>query len=104
VSADALKLVNIARICLFMIATSLYHSQLFAAASLKDRRNALKAMLVEHWEYTLQDDPITASEIGDKRWNAKLPDLSLSAWNKRREMAETFVAFSIKNDFNFDAG
>lgn len=62
------------------------------ATDLETRRKALNDLLNEQWEYTLQNDPIFASIIGDKRWNDKISDESISAIKKDYEMSRKFVA------------
>jgi uncharacterized protein (DUF885 family) len=58
---------------------------------LETRRKSLDKLLSEYWEYTLRADPFTASELGDKRWNDQLPDLSLAGWNERFETESQFL-------------
>jgi uncharacterized protein (DUF885 family) len=40
------------------------------------RRKALNDLIAERWEYGLRTSPITASFLGDKRWNDKLDEFS----------------------------
>jgi uncharacterized protein (DUF885 family) len=40
-------------------------------------------LLEEEWQYTLKEDPLTASSIGDLRYNDLWPDISLPAINSR---------------------
>lgn len=58
-----------------------------ASSSLEARRKALNDLLAEQWEYKLRSSPISASFLGDKRWNDKLDDLSQEAVDK--ELRET---------------
>jgi len=51
------------------------------------RREGLKNLLAEYWEYTMRTSPVWASMLGDKRWNDKLEDFSQAAIDK--ELAET---------------
>jgi uncharacterized protein (DUF885 family) len=46
------------------------------ASDLEARREALKKLLAEQWEYNLSTSPEYASILGDKRWNDKLSDNS----------------------------
>jgi uncharacterized protein (DUF885 family) len=66
------------------------------AADLESRRAALRALLDEHWQWTLRTNPEFASVLGDKRYNDQLSDLSLAAIErdlaKQRELAERFAA------------
>jgi uncharacterized protein (DUF885 family) len=43
------------------------------------RREALKTLLAQQWEYNLKNSPEFASIIGDKRYNDKLSDFSQAA-------------------------
>jgi uncharacterized protein (DUF885 family) len=45
-------------------------------ADLAARRKALNDLIAERWEYSLRTSPITASALGDKRWNDKLDEFS----------------------------
>jgi len=47
--------------------------------------HSLHQLLDREWEYQMAHDPVTASELGDRRWNDKWPDLSPNA------VQETFV-------------
>ena len=58
-------------------------ASLFAQDSdLEARRKTLDSLIKEQWEYTLKNDPIFASIIGDKRYNDKLGDESVDAIKK----------------------
>ncbi len=52
------------------------------AASLEDRRKALNAVFQQYWEQSLEHAPEFASTIGDKRYNDKISDLSVKAFNE----------------------
>ena len=54
-----------------------------APVSLEDRRKALNDLFHEYWEDRLKRDPEFASEIGDKRYNDQISDLSVRAVNER---------------------
>ena len=47
-----------------------------AQSDLAARRKVLKDLLAERWEYSMRTSPITASYLGDKRWNDKLDEFS----------------------------
>jgi uncharacterized protein (DUF885 family) len=59
---------------------------------LEDRRKALNDLLAEQWEYKLRTSPITASFLGDKRWNDKLDDLSQEAVDQDLQETQKFLA------------
>ena len=46
---------------------------------------AFKELLASEWEYTLEQAPTFASHLGDKRYNDRWPDVSLSAIEQRYE-------------------
>lgn len=57
-----------------------------AALAVPDAANAhsaLAQLLADEWTYTLEQQPVTASELGDRRWNARWPDLSPAAIARR---------------------
>lgn len=37
------------------------------------------------WDYELEQDPVHASELGDRRWNGRWPEVSLAAVRNRHE-------------------
>src|SRR5438067_686804 len=51
-------------------------------ASKPDARAALYALFDNDWDYGMQQNPLFASTLGDRRWNDKLPDASLAAVEK----------------------
>ncbi|HWA95718.1 MAG TPA: DUF885 domain-containing protein [Terracidiphilus sp.] len=57
--------------------------------SLADRRKDLNDLINEYWQTYLEANPEFASTIGDKRWNDKLSDYSIKAYNEwlQREQA-----------------
>jgi uncharacterized protein (DUF885 family) len=50
-----------------------------AAPDVDARREALKTLLTQQWEYNLKNSPEFASIIGDKRYNDRLTDFSQAA-------------------------
>jgi prolyl oligopeptidase len=55
-----------------------------AATSESDAGARLHTLFKEEWEYWLQEDPTFASELGDRRWNDRWPDISLDAFERRQ--------------------
>jgi uncharacterized protein (DUF885 family) len=51
------------------------------AASVEDRRKALQALFQQFWDEQLEYAPEFASTIGDKRFNDRVTDLSVKAYN-----------------------
>ncbi|MDX6611488.1 MAG: hypothetical protein QOD75_674 [Blastocatellia bacterium] len=45
----------------------------------------LHALFDAEWDYGLEQNPTSASELGDRRWNDRWPDRSLDAIRKRHE-------------------
>ena len=45
----------------------------------------MHALFKTEWDYELEQDPTGASELGDRRWNDRWPDVSLDAIRKRQE-------------------
>lgn len=56
------------------------------------RREALKVLLAEQWEYTMRTHPVWASTLGDKRWNDKLEDFSQAAIDSDLENTKQLLA------------
>jgi len=61
------------------------------ASDLDRRRNALSALLEEQWEYSLARNPEFASILGDRRWNARLTDVSEAAVGAGLAKAREFL-------------
>jgi prolyl oligopeptidase len=49
------------------------------------------ALLDEHWQWTLANDPMFASQLGDQRYNDRWADRSLDAIADRREQTRSFL-------------
>jgi prolyl oligopeptidase len=50
-----------------------------------------KALLDEHWEWTLANSPLFASSLGDRRYNDRWADQSLAAIERRHEETVEFL-------------
>ena len=50
-----------------------------------------RALLDEHWEWQLQEDPVRASRLGDRRWNDQWTDNSLEAIERRHTERQEFL-------------
>lgn len=55
-----------------------------------DEPAKLRAALAAEWDYTMQEFPTWASELGDRRWNDRWPDVSLAAVAKRSAHASAW--------------
>jgi uncharacterized protein (DUF885 family) len=80
--------------CLFaLLLTSAAGAEAAPAASdLPARREALKKLLAEQWEYSLSTAPEFASYLGDKRWNDQLSDPSQAAIDREIARTREFLA------------
>jgi uncharacterized protein (DUF885 family) len=61
------------------------------AVTLEDRRKALNDVFNDYWEDYLQHDPEFASAIGDARFNDKISDYSVKAFNDSLERGQNFI-------------
>ena len=74
------------RICLCLILLLLLSSNVSAAAE-NAAATALDQLFDTEWEYQMAHNPVRASLLGDRRWNDKWPDLSLSAMHEQFQHA-----------------
>ena len=58
-----------------------------ALAAENDAARALHNLFDRDWEYQMEQNPLWASSLGDRRWNDKWPDESLPAIHARYEHA-----------------
>ena len=65
--------------------------QTAALAPVEDRRKALNAVFHDSWEDNLEHSPEFASIIGDKRWNDKISDRSVKAFNEGLAREQAFM-------------
>jgi uncharacterized protein (DUF885 family) len=65
--------------------------QTTALAPVEDRRKALNAVFHDYWEDNLEHAPEFASILGDKRWNNKISDFSVKAFNEGLAREEKFM-------------
>lgn len=63
-----------------------------AHADLAARTQSLNDLFDEIWQDKLKDSPLHASEIGDQRYDAQLPDESVAAYNNRLAGDAQYVA------------
>jgi uncharacterized protein (DUF885 family) len=61
------------------------------AVTLEDRRKALNDVFKDYWEDTLQHDPEFASAIGETRFNDKVSDYSVKAYNESLERGLNYI-------------
>ena len=65
--------------------------QTAALAPVEDRRKALNAVFHDYWEDNLEHSPEFASILGDKRWNDKISDRSVKAFNESLAREQAFM-------------
>src|ERR1041384_1420598 len=62
-----------------------------SASKLDKRRQQLKTLIDEQWEYVLRTNPEYASILGDKRYNDQVTDNSSEGIRKDNEQNKKFV-------------
>ena len=62
-----------------------------ATASLEERREQLKALLKEQWEFVMKTSPEFATIVGDKRYNDKMSDVSEKEVYYELDAAKSFL-------------
>ena len=60
-------------------------------AALDERREALKKLIAEEWEYELHESPLTATVFGDYRYNDKVDDFSLAEVMRQDKASRDFL-------------
>jgi len=60
-------------------------------APMEDRRKALNELFHEYWDANLENSPEFASTIGDSRFNDKISDVSVKAFNNWLATEQTFL-------------
>jgi uncharacterized protein (DUF885 family) len=58
-----------------------------SAANAVDPAAALNALFAEQWQYSLREDPLAATEVGDNRYNDRLPSMTPADLERRDEHA-----------------
>lgn len=72
---------------LALLACSLAPQAWAASAS-----EALKAVIADHWQYSLKEDPITAGRMGVSDYNDRLPGVSAADRARRLQAEQGFLA------------
>ncbi|MBA3256228.1 MAG: DUF885 domain-containing protein [Pyrinomonadaceae bacterium] len=63
-------------------------------------RKALHDLFDREWEYQLEQRPTRASQLGDRRWNDRWPDVSLESIKKQHDRDRATLAELAKIDRN----
>jgi len=86
-------------ICIFGVSMKSHSASQNSAQTLEARRDDLKRLLNEQWEYTLRTRPEVATDVGDERYNDRLSDFSDKAIAEdiehTRQMLARFEAVDI---------
>ena len=62
-----------------------------SATGRADMTSDFRALLEEHWEWTLASSPVLASRLGDRRYNDQWPDDSPAGFERRHNEARDFL-------------
>jgi uncharacterized protein (DUF885 family) len=60
--------------------------------ALRAQRAAFQKLLDDHWQWSLRENPVLATTLGEHRYDTQLPDLSLAAMDRRAREAAAFLA------------
>ena len=63
-------------------------------------RKALHDLFDREWEYQLEQRPTRASQLGDRRWNDRWPDVSLESIKKQHDRDRATLEELAKIDRN----
>lgn len=94
-----------------MLQTLLILLFLFFQTSGNTEQDKLQKLFEDHWEYSLQTNPLFATSQGDNRYNDQLPATDLEAIEKQYQKLQEFLArlheiskdeLSEKNRINYD--
>jgi uncharacterized protein (DUF885 family) len=66
--------------------------QAAATGGVDARRDALKKLVAEEWEYEMHESPLAATFFGDYRYNGKLDDFSVAAVLRQDKASRDFLA------------
>ena len=92
----------------WIVLASLFFSATFVfvhsvdAQSIDDRRQQLKQLIADEWEYELKESPEQATAIGDYRYNDRWSDASLEHVSQQKQDAQNWIGrFEAFDDTGF---
>jgi uncharacterized protein (DUF885 family) len=74
------------------VALAAIAATLSAQAPSNEAGRRLHALFDREWEWELAESPLTASSLGDKRWNDRWDDLTVAALDQRQKHREAVLA------------
>ena len=74
-----------------IISSSIFLIIFIGLKSLAGPSEDFEALLSEHWEWRMQENPVSASRLGDRRWNDQWQDISLDAIERRYGEQQAFL-------------
>ena len=80
----------VSALMVFVAAPSL-RPQAAPAAGAEANRKALNQIFTDYWEDNLAHNPEFASGLGDKRFNDRISDYSVKAWNEKLAREQAFL-------------
>ncbi len=52
---------------------------------------SFRSLVDEAWEFEVREDPLLASQVGDRRYDDRLPDVAVADWLRRLETKKDFL-------------
>ena len=71
------------------ILTALFASS--GAAAQESASTQLERLFADAWEFTLQENPLFATQVGDRRFNDRLPTVSVDDYQRRLDAQKRFL-------------
>jgi uncharacterized protein (DUF885 family) len=63
-----------------------------STSSLDARRESLKKLIVEEWDFEMRESPLEATDFGDYRYNDKIDDMSIAAVLRQDKSYRDYLA------------
>lgn len=74
------------------IAPAILITVLATAAPAQTASERLRTLFDQRWEYGLRESPLLATNMGDRRFNDRLPEVGLAAEGRRTDSTRAFLA------------